>query len=69
MDHPENQTMEVPVFVAFPTIMAQESERAWKEDIVRAVSAAVYAEKTLDTIAVRPLEYENCQCVFDGGMP
>jgi len=69
MEYPENHTMEVLVIVAFPRIMTQESERAWEEDIVRAVSAAVYADKTLDTIAVRPLEYEDCQWVFDGGMP
>jgi hypothetical protein len=69
MDHPENETMEVLVIVAFPEITTLESERAWEEDIVRAVSAAVYADKTLDTIAVRPPEYEDCQWVFDGGMP
>ena len=69
MDHPENETMEVLVIVAFPEIKSQQSEKAWEEDIVNAVSAAVYADKTLDTIAVRPLEYENCQWVFEGGMP
>jgi len=36
---------------------------------VDAVSAAVYADKTLDTLAVRPLEYEDCEWVFDAGMP
>ena len=61
--------MEVLVIVAFPEIKTQESEKAWEEDIVNAVSAAVYADKTLDTIAVRPLEYEDCQWVFEGGMP
>lgn len=40
-----------------------------EQDIVDAVSAAVYADKTLDTIAVRPLEYEDCEWIFEGGMP
>jgi hypothetical protein len=69
MDHPENETMEVLVVVAFPEIKSQQSEKAWEEDIVNAVSAAVYADNTLDTIAIRPLEYEDCQWVFEGGMP
>ena len=69
MDHPENETMEVLVIVAFPELSTQQGEKAWEEDIVNAVSAAVYADKTLDTIAVRPLEYEDCQWVFEGGMP
>ena len=69
MDNPENETMEVMVIVAFPKIKTPESERAWEEDIVRAVSAAVYADKTLDTIAVRPLEYKDCLWIFDAGMP
>jgi hypothetical protein len=37
--------------------------------IVSAVSAAVHADKTLDTVAVKPLEYEDCQWIFEGGMP
>ena len=57
------------MILTFPEIRTPESERAWEEDIVRAVSAAVYADKTLDTIAVRPLEYEDCQWVFEGGIP
>ena len=69
MDHPDNETMEVLVIVAFPELQTPTSEKAWEQDIVDAVSAAVYADKTLDTIAVRPLEYEDCQWVFDGGMP
>jgi hypothetical protein len=36
---------------------------------VNAVSAGVYADKTIDTLAVRQLEYEDCQWVFEGGMP
>lgn len=69
MDQTDHYTMEVLVIVAFPNIKTPESERAWEEDIVKAVSVAVHADKTLDTIAVRPLEYEDCQWVFEGGMP
>lgn len=69
MDHPEDQTMEVLVVVAFPDLETRTSEEAFEQDIVDAVSAAVFADKTLDTIAVRPLEYEDCQWVFDCGMP
>lgn len=69
MDHPENETMEVLVIVAFPELQTQPSEEAWEQDIVDAVSAAVYSDKTLDTIAVRRLEYEDCQWVFECGMP
>ena len=63
------ETMEVLVVVAFPDIQTQQSEKAWEDAIVNAVSAAVYADKTLDTVAVRPLEYEDCQWIFEGGMP
>ena len=69
MDHPENETMEVLVVVAMPPVETRVSEKAWEEDILNAVSAAVYADKTLDTIAVKPLEYEDCQWVFESGMP
>ena len=69
MDHPENETMEVLVTVAFPELQTSTSEKAWEQDIVDAISAAVYADTTLDTIAVRQLEYEDCQWVFEGGMP
>jgi hypothetical protein len=69
VDHPENETMEVLVVVAFPELKTLASEKAWEEDIIDAVSAAVYADKTLDTVAVRELEYEDCQWIFEGGMP
>ena len=69
MDHPENETMEVLVIVAFPKLATPASETAWEQDIVDAVSAAVYADKTLDTLTVRPLEYEDCHWVFECGMP
>ena len=69
VDHPENATMEVLVVVAFPELKTSTSEKAWEEGIIDAISTAVYADKTLDTLAVRRLEYEDCQWVFDGGMP
>jgi hypothetical protein len=69
VDHPENETMEVLVIVAFPKLETQPSEKAWEQDILDVVSAAVYADNTLDTLAVRRLEYEDCQWVFEGGMP
>lgn len=69
MDRPDTETMEVLVVVAFPELGTRTSEQAWEEDIVNAVAAAVYADKTLDTLAVRPLEYEDCQWIFEGGMP
>ena len=69
MDDSENETMEVLVTVAFPTLKTQASENAWEEDIVNAVAAAVFADKTLDAQTVKSLEYEDCEWVFDGGMP
>lgn len=69
MNHSEAATMEILVVVAFPHLETQESERAWEQDILNAVSAAVCADKTLDTLAIKPLDYEDCQFVFDGGMP
>ena len=65
----DNETMEVLVVVAFPELKTLPSEKAWEEGIIDAVSAAVYADKTLDTKAVRELEYEDCQWIFEGGMP
>ena len=68
-DRPDQDTMEVLVVVAMPPVQTNVSERAWEKDIVNAVSATVHADKTLDVVAVRPLEYEDCQWVFEGGMP
>jgi hypothetical protein len=65
----EHPTMEVLVIVAFPELKTLPSEKAWEEGIIDAVSSAVYADKTLDTKAVRELEYEDCQWIFEGGMP
>jgi hypothetical protein len=69
MDQSDQFTMEVLVIVVMPPVETAVSEQAWEDDILTAVSAAVHADKTLDTIAVRPLEYEDCQWVFEGGMP
>lgn len=69
MTHDDIETMEVLVVVKMPFVQTSVSEKAWEEDIVAAVSAAVYADKTLDTLAVRPPEYEDCEWVFEGGMP
>ena len=65
----DDHTMEVLVIVAFPNLQTQQSEEAWEEDIIDAVSAAVYDDKTLDTFEVRRLEYEDCEWIFEGGMP
>ena len=61
--------MEVLVVVAFPKLDTHVSEEAWEQDIVNAVSAAVYADKTIETLEVRPLEYEDCQWIYEIGMP
>jgi hypothetical protein len=69
MDLPDQDTMEVLVVVAMPPVQTSVSERAWEEDIVSAVSAALHADRTLDAVTVKPLEYEDCQWVFECGMP
>ena len=69
MNHPDTVTMEVLVVVSFPELETKASEDAWEQGILDAVSTAVYADKTLDTIAVKPLEYDDCQWIFEGGMP
>lgn len=68
MNHPDTGTMEVLVVVSFPELETRASEDAWEQGILNAVSTAVYADKTLDTIAVRPLEYDDCLWIFEGGM-
>ena len=45
--------------IAMPAVETRMSERAWETDIVGAVSAAIHADKTLDAVAVKPLEYER----------
>jgi hypothetical protein len=65
----DQDTMEVLVVVAMPSVETRVSEEAVEKDIVNAVLAAVRADTALDTVAVRPLEYEDCQWIFEGGMP
>lgn len=67
--HPDHKTTEVLVVVAFPELQTSTSEEAWEQDIRNAVSAAVYADKTLDTLAVRLLEDADCQGGCEAGMP
>ena len=50
VNRPDTETMEVLVIISFPQLKTQTSEDAWEQDIIDAVSAAVYADKTLDTI-------------------
>ena len=69
MNRPDTETMEVLVIISFPQFKTRTSEDAWEQDIIDAVSAAVYADKTLDTVAVRQLEYEDCEWILEGGMP
>ena len=66
---PDRETMEVLVVVAMPAVETRASEIAWERDILDAVSAAVRADRTLDTVAVKALECEDCRWVFEGGMP
>ena len=69
MNDPDHETMKVLIIVAFPELKTLTSEKAWEQDIIDAISAAVYADKTLETLAVRRLEYEDCEWIFEGGMP
>ena len=66
---PDQETMEVLVVVAMPPVETRASERAWERSILNAVSAAVYSNKTLNTIAVKPLEYQDCEWIFEIGLP
>ena len=69
MNQPDQEAIGVLVAVAIPPIQYRPSEEAWEQDVLNAVSAAVYAEKTIDTLDVKLLEYEDCQLVFEGGIP
>ena len=64
-----NETMEVLVVIAFPKLATRASEEAWENDIVNAVTAAVRADTTIDAIAIKPLEYEDCEWVREVGTP
>jgi hypothetical protein len=57
------------VVTAFPDVHSRTAEEAWEQEIIDTVSAAVHADQTLDTVAVRQLEYEDCEWVFEIGMP
>ncbi len=59
--------MEVLV-VAMPPVETRASEVAWEQSILNTVSAAVHGDETLDTIAVKPLKYEDCRRIFEGGI-
>jgi hypothetical protein len=69
VDNSDNETMEVLVTVAFPKLKTLTSEEAWEEDILNAVAAAVYADKTLDVQTIKQLGYEDCEGIFESGMP
>ncbi len=69
MNQPDQETMEVLVVVAMPPVETRTSEIAWEQSILDAVSTAVHADKTLNTIAVKPLEYEDCEWIFEMGLP
>lgn len=68
MPHRE-PAVEVLVEVAMPVIETRVSEEAWELDILKAVSTAVHADKTLDIRGVRIQEYEDCEWVLESGMP
>ena len=65
----DQYVMEVLVTVNFPEIKTLPSEKAWEEDILRAVSSAVYADKTIDTKSIKQLDYDDCKWVLECGLP
>jgi hypothetical protein len=65
----DQDTVEVLVVVGMPEVQYRVSEDAWEQDILSAVSAAVHADKTIDTLDVKLLESEDCEWVFESGMP
>ena len=69
MDQPDHDIIEILVVVAMPPMQYRPSEEAWEQDVLNAVSAAVHADKAIDTLDVRLLEYEDCEWIFEGGMP
>ncbi|MHB8973123.1 MAG: hypothetical protein ACYC3X_14275 [Pirellulaceae bacterium] len=68
-DYPKQYSMEVLVVVATPLMQSRVSEEAWDQEVLNAVSSAVNADQTLEILAVRELQYEDCEWVFEGGMP
>jgi hypothetical protein len=69
MDQPDQEVVEVLVVVAMPPMQYRPSEEAWEQDVLDAVSAAIHADKTIDALDVKLQEYEDCEWVFEGGMP
>jgi hypothetical protein len=52
-----------------PELQGRVSEEAWEQDILKAVNAAVYADKTLPIRGVRLMTYEDCEWIYETGMP
>lgn len=69
MNQPDQEAVEVLVVIAMPQIQFLPSEKAWERSVLDAISTAVQADKTLDTLSVKLLEYEDCEWVLEGGMP
>jgi|GEM_PF-5342039 len=61
--------MEVLVVVDFPEMKTRASEQAMEEDILKAVSTAVIADKTIDVREVKQLDYDDCKSALECGMP
>jgi hypothetical protein len=57
------------VEVAIPQVETRVSEEAWELDILKAVAMAVYADKTLQIRDVWLQDYQDCEWIFEGGMP
>jgi hypothetical protein len=69
MPNRELNAVEILVEVAMPEVQSRVSEQAWELDILKAVSTAVHADKTLQIRDVRIQEYEDCEWIYESGMP
>ena len=65
----ELNAVEVLVEVAMPELETRVSEEAWELDILKAVGTAVYADKTLAIRDVRLMTSEDCEWIYESGMP
>lgn len=65
----ELNAVEVIVEVAMPELETRVSEDAWELDILKAVGTAVYADKTLPIRDVRLMTHEDCEWIYESGMP
>jgi hypothetical protein len=65
----ELNAVEVLVEVAMPELETRVSEEAWELDILKAVATAVYADKTLPIRDVRLMTSEDCEWIYESGMP